>query len=75
MNLHKLKTADDVLLSLLMIVIGKSNNPHTPSLYYFNSFLANIDFRCLLITFANNLDPDQDQRSVGPDLDPTRFTL
>ena len=23
----------------------------------------------LLITFANNLDPDQDRHSVGPDLD------
>ena len=24
----------------------------------------------LLITFANSLDPDQDQQNVGPDLDP-----
>ena len=25
----------------------------------------------LLITFANSLDPDQDQQNVGPDLDPS----
>ena len=29
----------------------------------------------LLITFANSLDLDQDQHSVGPDLDPNRLTL
>ena len=32
--------------------------------------------RCrLLITFSNNLDPDQDLHNVGPDLDPNRLTL
>ena len=35
-----------------------------------NSFLANGDFRHLLIAFANILDPDQDQQNIGPDLDP-----
>ena len=25
---------------------------------------------CLLITFANSLDPDQARQDVGPDLDP-----
>ena len=25
--------------------------------------------------FANNLDPDQDRRKVGPDLDPNCLTL
>ena len=25
---------------------------------------------CLLITFANSLDPDQARQNVGPDLDP-----
>ena len=29
----------------------------------------------LLITFANSLDPDQDQQNVGPDLDPNYLTL
>ena len=25
------------------------------------------------VTFANSLDPDQDQQNVGPDLDPNRL--
>ena len=34
------------------------------------------DFFCrLLITLANNFDPDQDQQNVGPDLGPNRLTL
>ena len=28
---------------------------------------------CLLITFANRLEPDQAQQNVGPDLDPIYF--
>ena len=35
------------------------------------SFLACSDFCCLLITFANSLDPDEARQNVGPDLDPT----
>ena len=35
---------------------------------------ASNEFCPLLITFANGLDPDQD-RHVGPDLVPNRFTL
>ena len=38
-------------------------------------FLACDESCRLLITFANSLDPDQDRRSVGPDLDPNRLTL
>ena len=30
---------------------------------------------CLLITFANSLDPDQDRQNVGPVLDPNSLTL
>ena len=30
---------------------------------------------CLLITFANRLDPDQARQNVGPDLDPNCWTL
>ena len=37
--------------------------------------LAAISVVCLLITFANTLDPDQDPRYVGPDLDPNRLAL
>ena len=40
-----------------------------------NSFFASGDFCCLLITFANSLDPDQDRHSVGPGLDPNCLTL
>ena len=35
----------------------------------FNSFLASSDFCCLLITFTNSLDPDQDQQNVCPDME------
>ena len=31
--------------------------------------LASGDFCRLLITFANNFDPDQDRQNVGPNLD------
>ena len=34
---------------------------------WFNSFLNSINFCHLLITYANSLDPDQDQQNVGPD--------
>ena len=40
-----------------------------------NSFLAGGDFFRLLITFANTLDPDQDQHSIGPDLGKKNLTL
>ena len=40
-----------------------------------NSFLACSDFCCLLITFANSLDTDQDRQNVGPDLDPNYFYI
>ena len=40
-----------------------------------NFYLFSSDFCCLLLTFANILDPDQDRHNVGPDLDPNRLTL
>ena len=40
-----------------------------------SSFFARSDFCCMLVTFANNLDPDQDQWNVVPDLDPNGLTL
>ena len=33
-----------------------------------------VDFCCLLITFANSLDPDQASQNVRPDLDPNCLT-
>ena len=32
-----------------------------------NSFLARGDFHCLLITFANILDPNQERQNVDPE--------
>ena len=32
-----------------------------------DSFPASGDFSCLLISFANSLDPDQARQNVGPD--------
>ena len=40
-----------------------------------HSFLASCDFYHLLLTFANNLNPDQYQQTIGSDLDPNRLTL
>ena len=40
----------------------------------FKSYLASSDFYLLLITFANNLDLDQDQQNVGPALDSNCLT-
>ena len=33
------------------------------------------EFCCLLLIFANSLDPDQARHVVGPDLDPNCLTL
>ena len=38
------------------------------------AFHANGNFRHLLITFANNMDPDQDRQNYGPDPDPKHLT-
>ena len=42
--------------------------------FVFNSLPARGDFCCLLIIFANSLDPDQARQNVGPDLDPNCLT-
>ena len=46
-----------------------------PVSFNFDSYLANGDFFCLLITFANSLYPDQDQQSISLDQDPNPWTL
>ena len=38
-------------------------------------YRKNLSFCSLLITFANSLDPDQDQNNVGPDLVPNRLSF
>ena len=40
-----------------------------------NTTHASVGFLCLLITFANSLDPDQARQNVGPDLDPNYLIL
>ena len=40
---------------------------------FINSFLASGDFCCLLIVFANSLDPGQYQQNIGPELDTDRL--
>ena len=44
------------------------------SSFVFNSLPPRVDFCCLLITFANSLDPEQASQNVGPDLDPNCLT-
>ena len=46
---------------------NKLNNLNDDKINY---FLASGDLCCLLITFANSFEPDQDRQNVGPDLDP-----
>ena len=45
------------------------------SCFVFNSLSARCIFCCLLITFANSLDPDQAQQNVGSKLFDTRMVL
>ena len=52
----------------LQLLIGIFQNVLARDIF-FNSFLTRGDFRDLLITFVNSLDPDQDRQNVCPDLD------
>ena len=42
---------------------------------YPQNFVNSAYYRCLLINFANSLDPDQARQNVRPDLDPNCLTL
>ena len=53
---------------------GFSQKVVSTSCSVFNSSPASGDFCCLLITFANSLDPDQARQNVGPDLDSNCLT-
>ena len=57
-------------LNLAKVLARKKHQVVLP----FNSLPASGDFCCLLITFANSLDPDQARQIVGPDLDPNCLT-
>ena len=54
--------------------INLSQKVVSASCFVFHSLPARGDFCCVLITFANILDPDQVQQSIGLDLDPTCLT-
>ena len=47
------------------LILGVTDNNHFP---------ATGDLRCVLINFANSLDPDQARHIVGPDLIQTNGT-
>ena len=55
-----------------MLIWNKYDNA---KVMHASSFLARGDFYHLLITFANSLDSDQDQKNVRPDLDPNHLTI
>ena len=54
---------------------GKADLTWNGTISVLHSFLASDNFCCLVITFANSLDPDQDRQNVGPDLDQNSLTL
>ena len=54
---------------------GFSQKVVSTSCFVFNSLPARGTFGCLLITFANRLDPDQARQNVRPDLDPSCLTF
>ena len=57
---------------------GELNFSHESSILSSNTpscYICNSDICCLMTTFANSLDPDQDPQNVGPDLDPNTLTL
>ena len=53
---------------------GFSQKVVSASCFVFNSLPTRGDFCCLLITFANSLDPDQAQQNARSDLDPNCLT-
>ena len=50
-------------------------NKNEKKISIINSLPASGNVCNLLMTFANSLDPDQDRKDVGPDLDPNCLTL
>ena len=46
-----------------------------PRMLHVHYFPTSGDFCCLLIIFANSLDPDQARQNVGPDLDANCLSL
>ena len=48
---------------------------HSTSVFLSLTLPVSGEFCCMLISFANSLDPDQARQNVGPDLDPNPLTL
>ena len=44
-------------------------------MYVLTLSLLATTFSCLLVMFANSLDPDQDRQNISPDLNPNQLTL
>ena len=61
-------------LSTFDLSQGFSQKGVSSSCSVFNSLPTSGNFCNLLITFANNLDPDQARQNVGLDLDPNCLT-
>ena len=57
-------------LTLAKVFARKYMYVVSTSCFVFDSLATRGDFCCLLILFANSLDPDQARQNVGPDLDP-----
>ena len=53
---------------------GFSQKVVSTSCFVFNSLSTRGNLCCLLITFANSLDPDPARKNVGPELDPNCLT-
>ena len=70
-NLSKWKKLEPIEINFSQ---GFSQKEVSTSCFVFNSLPARGDFCCLLITFANSLDPDQARQNVGPDPDPNCLT-
>ena len=63
------QSCSNILCHLLIIFTSF----HLDCLGFINSFLASGDFCCLLIVFANSLDPGQYRQNIGPELDTDRL--
>ena len=55
--------------------MGHKESNQTNNRAWLNSLSASGDFCHVLVTFADNLDPDQARHIVGSHLDPNCFTL
>ena len=70
-TLAKWKKLEQIEINFIQ---GLSQKVVSTSCFVFNSLPAKGDFCCLLITFANSLDPDQARQNVRPDLYPNYLT-